>query len=476
MLKLNSISLSFTTCTIILVVVVLIVFILHTNSNTEPFSLSSGGRKVGEGTGGSLISPYGLPHMYDNQEIRPVLDPVGYNEYNQSLPNNRIDPTTFYRYYYLEKYSLSILYIILQELENAYPNELIKKLASNKVYIEQMSHQDNVRVEQLNNNTNMKHDKINMKDNEKWVEVIDQIMKYIYSKYPHIDYPFVYDTTSVYTYDIPFEYENIRLNDETYEYDPNGTEYPLYLIQFDIKKNFHYLLALERSKAPDILTLYIKFAVHPKTGKSIIILARVKQIYDAYVDKYEASNDVDYVQFVDKPELRLNLTDAEIEMIVKERKINKDQATRTQCRRSSPNGIMEEGSVLDVTNQIDCMIEGGIWDAPCVKDSDCPFYQANRNYPNEFGGCDKDSGNCQLPVGMTRVGFRAFTNPEQARMYNCQKGTCGDKTSGKCVQYQIDKTKKGELISPDFMFIGDTPVRKKFADLLMSEGLKWCDY
>ena len=82
----------------------------------------------------------------------------------------------------------------------------------------------------------------------------------------------------------------------------------------------------------------------------------------------------------------------------------------------------------------------------------------------------------QLPVGMTRVGFRAFTNPEQARMYNCSEGTCGDKTSGKCLQDQIDKTKKGELISPDFMFIGDTPVRKKFADLLMSEGLKWCDY
>ena len=29
----------------------------------------------------------------------------------------------------------------------------------------------------------------------------------------------------------------------------------------------------------------------------------------------------------------------------------------------------------------------GIWDTPCKKDSDCPFFKANKNYPNEYGSC-----------------------------------------------------------------------------------------
>jgi hypothetical protein len=50
----------------------------------------------------------------------------------------------------------------------------------------------------------------------------------------------------------------------------------------------------------------------------------------------------------------------------------------------------------------------GVWDHRCVADADCPFFMANRTYPNTRGGCS-DNGLCEMPVGVTRVGFRKFT-------------------------------------------------------------------
>jgi len=52
--------------------------------------------------------------------------------------------------------------------------------------------------------------------------------------------------------------------------------------------------------------------------------------------------------------------------------------------------------------------QNGIWDAPCQVNSDCPFYGANKNYPNEFGKCDKPSGQCEMPLGIVPIGFTQF--------------------------------------------------------------------
>ncbi len=49
----------------------------------------------------------------------------------------------------------------------------------------------------------------------------------------------------------------------------------------------------------------------------------------------------------------------------------------------------------------------GTWDRPCVSHADCPFFQANRRYPNYRGGCL--AGFCEMPVGVTRVGYRKHT-------------------------------------------------------------------
>jgi hypothetical protein len=45
-----------------------------------------------------------------------------------------------------------------------------------------------------------------------------------------------------------------------------------------------------------------------------------------------------------------------------------------------------------------------VWDRPCKTNDECPFYQANKTYRNYRGGCN--NGYCELPIGVTRVGFR----------------------------------------------------------------------
>ena len=47
-----------------------------------------------------------------------------------------------------------------------------------------------------------------------------------------------------------------------------------------------------------------------------------------------------------------------------------------------------------------------IWDNPCAKNEDCPFYLKNKNYPNQRGGCN--NGYCEFPVGLKRLGKRLY--------------------------------------------------------------------
>ena len=113
--------------------------------------------------------------------------------------------------------------------------------------------------------------------------------------------------------------------------------------------------------------------------------------------------------------------------------------------------------------------QNGIWDAPCQIDSDCPFYQANKNYPNEFGKCDKDTGKCQMPQGVIPLGFTRYAKQEPD-CYNCGMSSM----SNKCCGQQAADIKSGKVAykSPDYIFEGDFQLRKQNADLITSRGLK----
>jgi len=108
--------------------------------------------------------------------------------------------------------------------------------------------------------------------------------------------------------------------------------------------------------------------------------------------------------------------------------------------------------------------EVGIYDTPCKNNEECPFYKRNENYDNDFGKC-LDTGYCELPVNMQRIGFKYFTQNknELPLCYNCDttKFELGSDLDTCCL-YQYDKKKYPHLKSPDYAFKDDIVMRQNY--------------
>lgn len=150
-----------------------------------------------------------------------------------------------------------------------------------------------------------------------------------------------------------------------------------------------------------------------------------------------------------------------------------------------PNGEL----LIDAKTSNDCLSfnpkikQVGVWDRECSTDSECPFYKANKNYPNQFGGCIE--GKCQLPLGMKRIGFKHYTK-DKPICYNCHKKEniltsdgyykivdrqCSGIECNMCCDHQKDKTLYQKQVSPDYAFENDQTVREKHNDILNKMGL-----
>lgn len=83
-----------------------------------------------------------------------------------------------------------------------------------------------------------------------------------------------------------------------------------------------------------------------------------------------------------------------------------------------------------------CDEAGEVWDRPCMSDTECPYFQANRNYPNYRGGCV--AGHCEMPLGVEKAGFRRPVSGSQknAVCHNCVHYFRG---SGGCCEEQEQK-------------------------------------
>jgi hypothetical protein len=125
----------------------------------------------------------------------------------------------------------------------------------------------------------------------------------------------------------------------------------------------------------------------------------------------------------------------------------------------------------------------GVWDKMCIKNEDCPYFQANKNYPNNFGGCVE--GVCQLPVGMNKIGFKHY-DKEKPLCYNCtlkteimntdgtisiQNRECSGIECNKCCDIQHNKKIYPDMKSPDFVFSNDQTERERYSKLLELNGL-----
>lgn len=109
----------------------------------------------------------------------------------------------------------------------------------------------------------------------------------------------------------------------------------------------------------------------------------------------------------------------------------------------------------------------GTWDRPCRTNDECPFYEANQNYPNQRGGCR--NGRCEMPINVRRIGFRQYDRRDayQPFCHNCKNAgfsCCASQAARKDPVYS-------QLVSPDYVFSGDQLARSRHADMLRERGM-----
>lgn len=102
----------------------------------------------------------------------------------------------------------------------------------------------------------------------------------------------------------------------------------------------------------------------------------------------------------------------------------------------------------------------GVWDRPCKSNDECPYFNTNKNYPNQFGKC-MENGKCEMPIGIETIGYRQISSGSEPLCYNCPPEM---KNNGnhKCCNLQEN---------PDYMYQNDLNVREKHKDILESKGL-----
>jgi hypothetical protein len=124
----------------------------------------------------------------------------------------------------------------------------------------------------------------------------------------------------------------------------------------------------------------------------------------------------------------------------------------------------------------------GIWDAPCINDNQCPFFKANNNYPNVRGQC-RDDGTCEMPIGVTRIGYRQYDKRTAPLCHNCILQPPSGMKSGMrnirksflypCANQQKNQKKPFELLAtPDYAFLNDYRERVQFSKQLKTRGLQ----
>jgi len=95
----------------------------------------------------------------------------------------------------------------------------------------------------------------------------------------------------------------------------------------------------------------------------------------------------------------------------------------------------------------------GYWDSPCKKNTDCPFYKANKNYKNTRGSCI--NGFCELPLNLTRIGYKQYDKKDKPFCNNCNIDNCTGTNCYTCCDLQLNKNKYPNLKSPDYSFEND---------------------
>lgn len=123
-----------------------------------------------------------------------------------------------------------------------------------------------------------------------------------------------------------------------------------------------------------------------------------------------------------------------------------------------------------ISSKEECELYDGIWDRAVQADYECPFYIANKNYPNSNGG-KNIGGYCNLPSNMKNKGFRGYKLSYKPLCYNCKTELTGNGTEGYCCDAQLNASLYPGLKSPDYKYNGDDIEREYYKYELATLGL-----
>lgn len=142
------------------------------------------------------------------------------------------------------------------------------------------------------------------------------------------------------------------------------------------------------------------------------------------------------------------------------------------CFNKNPNIWKKDSKIknfiIRTNNKLDCENKYnwygqkkpvGIWDRPCSKDEECPYYKSNKNYTNSFGKCLK-TGYCQIPINMLHLGYHNTVPGKKPMCYNCSSKEWLSMTPlGDCCEEQKDSKRYSFLKGPDYAFKNDLETR-----------------
>jgi|SaaInlStandDraft_5_1057022.scaffolds.fasta_scaffold14699_1 hypothetical protein len=153
-----------------------------------------------------------------------------------------------------------------------------------------------------------------------------------------------------------------------------------------------------------------------------------------------------------------------IEIIDNKKKLN-SLASNYACFNTNINS---EQTILNYNNKTLCessvdvygrQKEVGIYDKPCIKNEECPFYKSNKNYTNNYGGCK--NGKCELPTNMKNIGYHYYSYDKNYSplCYNCDSNETKKKYNILSTGINSCCDKQTNLKSPDYSFNNDTVTR-----------------
>ena len=75
---------------------------------------------------------------------------------------------------------------------------------------------------------------------------------------------------------------------------------------------------------------------------------------------------------------------------------------------SKKNGFCFATTNITTNTKDECISSDGVWDTIPNSSDECPYYNSNQNYPNDFGKLSGEQ--CQLPINMKIIGYRNYSN------------------------------------------------------------------